>query len=520
MKYAFTILAIVTAAHSVAQIDELVLTKDFPITAVAEMDHSIWYSTDTELWTIDPSGVDMKIDDHVGQYRQARFYQQQDQLVYIGWDYLDTDLLRPQIRVVKIGANGVQSVRLSYDEESPYIMDVVHRGDDDIMLLDRKPSETEVHFTNVDKVIAKSHTLPIPQAERLIVTSDDSYIIANSSRLYLVQDGSITKNVSAIVNDVRHYPTDSSLDVLTDTEVITFNYNLNSLSIKPAADEESEKIRSYRYQDSTYVLSTAESGSTISSIAVDGSEVDSHTEDSNVEYSGILRTADHYIRWGSTCNTYHSSVLKISGTGWPQSHHTTDIAISEFSLVVDSMVTSDSQFPSLPNRWHCTYHISIANAGIDTIDQFTILRSGDFFFTTLIHSVEPLAPGELRDYSGRLTLTSSPDNIYLQVNAVTSSIDSDCDNNKVNVTVPVTVDVSDENDIGDFAIFPNPTSGSIYTNIATPYRYQISTLAGSLVKDGAANATEQINISSLARGSYMITVIHDGKRKASRIVKL
>lgn len=68
-------------------------------------------------------------------------------------------------------------------------------------------------------------------------------------------------------------------------------------------------------------------------------------------------------------------------------------------------------------------------------------------------------------------------------------------------------------------VYPNPTTAEINIQMQGSYLYEVYTLSGELVISGAGNDQEQVDVSDLSEGVYMLTITQGALKTQIRIAK-
>lgn len=500
-----------------SQIQELVINNDYPVVSatVNSYDQKVYFATQTSVRFIDELGQDHVLLELFGQNPNGKFYQFPDELVYVCWNVIDIDLIIPKVTIVKITSDTVTTQSIDYFVGLPYLQDVVYRSDDHIVGLTMEGNQTFLHRTNIDHEVISIDTIDVRYPDWLVSISDNTHVVATEERMYLVKDGAITKQVSQVVNHIQYLINDSLLQVLTDTAVVTYDDNLNVRMIRPTNKDGYDMLQSFDYGDSTYVLHEKGDSSTVSTIAADSTIVEEHTEISNIKYEGIYRDSQYYLRWGTSCNFRQNNVLKVNRTGWPQSHSRANLSIEEYSFVIDSMAGSPNPF----GKYHCTYNLQLRNTGDVNIDSMTILSVQAFNYSIFIPTNETLAPGDSRGFTGQAIFESNSQSVYSRIHVYIKEIDSDCDDNTILTSVPITVHVNEEESVPDLIIYPNPSSEHIWISMSGTYNYKIHSASGTEILHETATSGQPIDIRPLISGTYFLTITTDKATTTSRFIK-
>ena len=79
-----------------------------------------------------------------------------------------------------------------------------------------------------------------------------------------------------------------------------------------------------------------------------------------------------------------------------------------------------------------------------------------------------------------------------------------------------------DNIVSDFSISPNPNNGEFKINLSyinSNARLEIIDLSGKLIYENILDGrNKSVNISSISRGIYLISIIENGNRKTKKLI--
>ena len=194
-----------------------------------------------------------------------------------------------------------------------------------------------------------------------------------------------------------------------------------------------------------------------------------------------------------------------------------DGALSDLEADLTLFAPTDAAFAALPDG---------------VVDALLADPSGDLTQVLLYHVIgESLSSGEVAASSFLTTLQGEDvtvtvaGNVVLINDAAITVVDLVADNGVVHVIdavlIPNIVSV-DELDAVSFQMFPNPATDLVnmnVSNIAPNTGYQIYTSTGSLVSNGLLQpGLNTIDVSGMARGMYMFSILTDHGMKTERLM--
>ena len=514
-----------------------VISQDFPTMVIQNdriqdliiVDNETFYSSTTDIIKIDAENNKVNIDDrtYLKSCQDGKFYKQNDGWIYLGWDFVEYDLLLPKLLIREYDGEILtpSSIDLQGQLNGGFFNSAVYVSMDSIYILNGLWEDYQILRVNANSEIKETIDLDLEYLEHMILMEDNTILIKGISALYTFHSNEIRDEITfdLDIKDINYYP-NNRIEVLTNENIYWLDDKLNIQTTIPLLENSRTPKALYTTDDIIYLVEIEDDTSFVTSIDSSFNITSEFIEIPGIQYSDIRIFDNKFAIWGRNKCGVLSSILKLDTDGVDYEIPTVDISLDELivnfkSSTLDSILEDGvwEYFTTHTYAWELT----VTNIGEETIDFYEVISSNfDSDSPRYINFEEltPLEAGESRIHTGEIVFvpfSAGQINFFTWIG--TNKVDSNCTDNRIQGTIIVTSTA--EKEIADLMIYPNPAYNEIWVDYPDQLSIKIFDVNGSQRLSQNNYQKQKIDISELPSGMYYMEILASGIKTIKKFVK-
>ncbi|MEM9549418.1 MAG: T9SS type A sorting domain-containing protein [Bacteroidota bacterium] len=517
----------ICTTRSNSQIRPIAFVEDNTILDVTLHNNSTFYAIGGNITQIDSSNAKTILHNTSLSYSEGRFYDTADGWVYLGWRYIDYDVILPNIIVHYWDGETLETKTISlHDQGYEEYLAVSYQSQDSIYILTRASFDYKMLRINDDGDLLESSLFEASELYDMKLLENNVNLVAGLSDLYTIQGDMINNQISfgSEVVDFKIYEDRQRIEVLTYEKILVLDYALNIQRefYMPFSDRIPQAI--YTYGDTTFLIEDDANQSFITYFDFTGFVLEKFIERTGIRYRDLFVTEDIYTIWGRSGCSIGGNMLKTDHDRFQSEFSRANLTLHDLNTEyekesVDTIIlpNGDIVFNVMLDY---TWSLTITNNGLFEVAGYNVSSDrmnevGPPFIQ--FNSEDSLSPGESRIHEGKFSVFEDH---YISTYAAwvgTNLNDSDCSDNYDYSSIPtnVTEDVSEK-----ITIVPNPVSDQLSVNISVPYSFSIFDFHGNKYFSKKDVQSEIIDVTELPTGIYILDVILNEKRYRKRFIKM